>query len=200
MPKAPNINIQALPEWAWLAVGVGAFWLWNRGIRGATSDAVQAVGNVGAGIIEGIGEAVGIPKTDKAKCDKALAENNGADAGKYCSAGTLIMAMPGSFSDWMAGIFKEEKPVETQAGPLIVNKPKATQPKATQRTGYPSTKPGVIVEQSDCGITGLLCGPSFESDSKSWLSDSAIWQQSIYDASGEILRPVSITPVNGIRG
>ncbi len=106
----PPIPIPELPVWAWAALGFGAVWLWVRrpsaaevgqGIGGA---AVKLADGLISGTVKGIGGVVGVPDTDQAKCEAALAANDGAAAGKYCPAGTLIQAIPQSFADWLKGL------------------------------------------------------------------------------------------------
>lgn len=55
--------------------------------------AVEAVSGVTAGVAYGIGDAVGLPRTDMTECEKALAEGRTWDASFACPAGTFLSHM-----------------------------------------------------------------------------------------------------------
>lgn len=69
-----------------------------RGPGKAAADAAkvagQAVGGAVAGgatgIVHGIGDSVGIPRTEETECEKARREGRTFDASKYCDAGTFL--------------------------------------------------------------------------------------------------------------
>ncbi len=87
-----------------LAAGVavaaaGAWWIWRRGGLGAVvSDTASAAAgavvdladNVIGGTVTGIGQAVGIPKTNMNECERAKAEGRTWDASFACPAGDFI--------------------------------------------------------------------------------------------------------------
>lgn len=50
----------------------------------------SGVVNAGAGVVLGIGDAVGVPRTDMTECQRALAEGRKWDASFACPAGTFI--------------------------------------------------------------------------------------------------------------
>jgi len=52
--------------------------------------AAEAVLNTGAGVAIGIGDAIGIPRTNETECEKALSEGRTWDASFACPAGTFI--------------------------------------------------------------------------------------------------------------
>lgn len=56
----------------------------------ATTTVIHAAGQVGTGIVLGVGDAVGLPRTDLTECEKALAEGRTWDASFKCPAGTFI--------------------------------------------------------------------------------------------------------------
>jgi hypothetical protein len=197
-----TINVQAIPGWAWGAAGaaVVAFSIYAVARKpktradgkeismaeeiggGLVTTAVDVVDGVVSAVVKGIGAVIGVPDTDAELCEKAKREGELTAASFYCPA-----------SDFFGHVFSGTKPAAKPA-----TKP-ATKP-AGSGTAYPSNRPGVITESGDCGITGLLCGPSFESDSRSWASELAIWQTPTTDATSGILRPISITPIAGLRG
>jgi len=76
------------------AIIVGGVWIATRGVKGAVADVVGgaagAVVDAGAGAVLGIGDAVGIPRTDKTECQKALDEGRIWDASFACPAGTFL--------------------------------------------------------------------------------------------------------------
>ncbi|MBN3734638.1 hypothetical protein [Burkholderia sp. Tr-20390] len=60
------------------------------GLQGAAANvgaaAADAAGSVVSGTALGIGDVIGLPRTDKAKCQDALAMGNTFDASLYCPA------------------------------------------------------------------------------------------------------------------
>lgn len=65
-----------------------------KGIKGTAaavgSAAVDVVDGVVTGTVEGIGGAVGIPKTNQTECQKAKAEGRTWDASFACPAGEFV--------------------------------------------------------------------------------------------------------------
>lgn len=86
-------------EQAPIMIGAGlgllaVVWIAYKGIKGTAaavgSAAVDVVDGVIAGTVEGIGGAVGIPKTSQTECQKAKAEGRTWDASFACPAGEFI--------------------------------------------------------------------------------------------------------------
>lgn len=78
-----------------LAVGAAvAVFLFVRNARtvarGVVNGAASLAGDVAAGAIEGVGEQVGVPRTDVDKCAAAKAAGNSWDASFYCPAGDFL--------------------------------------------------------------------------------------------------------------
>lgn len=67
--------------------------------------AVRVATDAGKGIIVGIGEAVGIPRTDETECAKAKREGRTWDASFACGAG-----------DWLGYVFSGSDAGDVQAG------------------------------------------------------------------------------------
>lgn len=63
---------------------------WKRGAGQVGQDIGRAAGEAAAGVVVGVGEAIGIPATDLDRCARAKAEGNGWDASFYCPAGDYI--------------------------------------------------------------------------------------------------------------
>lgn len=63
---------------------------------GAASALVGAVGDAASGAVLGIGDVLGIPRTDMTECERALAEGRTWDASFACPAGTFISSLTGS--------------------------------------------------------------------------------------------------------
>ncbi len=57
---------------------------------GAASALVGAVGDAASGVVLGIGDAIGVPRTDMTACEQAIAEGRTWDASFACPAGTFI--------------------------------------------------------------------------------------------------------------
>lgn len=151
-----------LPAWAWAGIGFGAVWLLLRPKDAATAG--QAIGNalasaadgLIAGTVKGTAGIFGIPDTDEALCAAALAANDGTAAGKYCPAGTLIKAIPQSFSDWLAGL--AHKPVAPSGhggftGPTVSSKPTITAPSILNGGSF-ETQSNCLLLGVDCSVTG----------------------------------------------
>lgn len=57
-----------------------------------TEAAAGAVGSVASGAVLGVGDAVGLPRTDQTECQKALAEGRMWDASFACPAKDFLAA------------------------------------------------------------------------------------------------------------
>lgn len=83
------------------AVGVGAlalWWLSRNGNGQAVGEAVgsAAVGTIvgaGTGVVLGVGDAVGVPRTNQTECERAISEGRTWDASFACPAGTWIKSL-----------------------------------------------------------------------------------------------------------
>lgn len=66
----------------------------NGGLQGAAAGAasalVGAVGDAASGAVLGVGDVLGIPRTDMSECERALAEGRTLDASFACPAGTFL--------------------------------------------------------------------------------------------------------------
>lgn len=98
-----NLGIKALgkvPQWVWLAgaAGVALYIIKKGGIAPAAQAAVAAVvgtaGNAAtgaaSGVVLGIGDVIGIPRTDETLCEQAKRMGKNFDASKYCTAGNYL--------------------------------------------------------------------------------------------------------------
>ncbi|MFL6675887.1 MAG: hypothetical protein ACJ8LG_21670 [Massilia sp.] len=88
----------AFPMKAALAVAVLAavgvfFYVRNKGVTGVAADVTGAVLDTGAGVAIGIGDAIGIPRTNESECEKAIREGRTLDASFACPAGTFIKSL-----------------------------------------------------------------------------------------------------------
>lgn len=61
----------------------------EKAARNIAEGAVGLVDDIAAGAVEGLGVAVGIPKTDTQKCARARTEGDILDASLYCDAITF---------------------------------------------------------------------------------------------------------------
>lgn len=94
-----------LPLIGGLVIGLAALYLVNR-IRAAASDPagtaqgittgiIDGIGGAGAGVVVGIGETVGIPKTNLTQCQQDMASGRTWDASFSCPAGDFIKYVTG---------------------------------------------------------------------------------------------------------
>lgn len=82
---------------AGLAAVVLGLYVWRRGgignaAAGAGSAAVDAADGFVSGVVTGLGERVGIPRTSETECDRALRAGDTWRASFACPAGTFIAA------------------------------------------------------------------------------------------------------------
>lgn len=82
-------------------LGVAALALFMLTRKGAAQSVGESVGEAavstivgaGTGVVLGAGEAVGIPRTNKTECERAIAEGRTWDASFACPAGTFIKSL-----------------------------------------------------------------------------------------------------------
>jgi hypothetical protein len=102
VPKLPD-----LPWEVWAVVGLGlALVLWKAAGKTAADAGValgtagaQAVGGAVAGVSFGVGDALGVPRTNESECDRALREGRMWDASFACPAGKFIKGAWGAITD-----------------------------------------------------------------------------------------------------
>lgn len=62
--------------------------------QGLTAGVVGVAGDVASGVVTGtvlgVGDAVGVPRTDETECEKAMREGRTWDASFACPAGTFL--------------------------------------------------------------------------------------------------------------
>ena len=89
------MKVPALVWIAGAAVAGFALFAWRKGGIGNAAQAigegaVSAAGGLFTGAVTGIGDAVGVPRTEESACDAALREGRLWDASFACPAGTFI--------------------------------------------------------------------------------------------------------------
>lgn len=85
-----SIKTSTVAVLALIAVGTAFIVLRSRPATEWGAAVGSGVVNAGAGVVLGIGDAVGIPRTDMTECQRALAEGRRWDASFACPAGTFI--------------------------------------------------------------------------------------------------------------
>lgn len=95
MSASNNISKAAILAGAGLAL-VAFLWLKKKGVAGVAADVVDAVGDASAGVVLGVGDLWGVPRTDAGACTKARAEGRWLDASFYCPAGEFITSGAGA--------------------------------------------------------------------------------------------------------
>ena len=83
------------PQTLAIAAGLGvaallALYLAKKGVAGAVAGAVTAAGDAAVGTVYGIGDFIGIPRTDAERCAKAKAEGDLWAQSLYCPAATFV--------------------------------------------------------------------------------------------------------------
>lgn len=72
--------------------------------EGVVGGAGQVIVRTGEGAVLGIGDAIGIPRTDAEKCEAAIKAGNTLDASFYCPAGTFLKSAAGQVYDAVTGL------------------------------------------------------------------------------------------------
>lgn len=98
--KAGMAAVKKIPSWVWIASAAGvALYIIKKGsisaaVQGVTAGAVGAAGSAAtgaaSGVVLGIGDVLGIPRTDETACERAQRLGNRFDASKYCTAGQYL--------------------------------------------------------------------------------------------------------------
>lgn len=84
------MKTETLAILAVIAVGTAFVVLRSRPATEWGAAVGSGVVNAGAGVVLGIGDAIGIPRTNLTECDKALLEGRTWDASFACPAGRFI--------------------------------------------------------------------------------------------------------------
>lgn len=66
----------------------------RKGITGAAADAVGAVADAGAGVVLGVGDVLGVPRTEVTRCEAAKAAGNLWEVSLYCPASDYLAEVP----------------------------------------------------------------------------------------------------------
>ncbi|ABE49088.1 hypothetical protein [Methylobacillus flagellatus] len=92
--------LDAIPPWFWMlgAAGVALYIIKKGSVAAAAQDAVAGAisgvgslaGSVGGGVVVGVGDLLGVPRTNESKCEMAKRLGNSWDASRYCDAGDFI--------------------------------------------------------------------------------------------------------------
>lgn len=90
---SPNFPMKAMAAALFMAA-VAFYMLKKKGVTnvaaGATTEILGVVGDVGAGVVIGVGDVIGIPRTNMTECERALAEGRTWDASFACPAKTFL--------------------------------------------------------------------------------------------------------------
>lgn len=62
----------------------------NFGVADAAAGAVGVIGDAVGGVVVGVGDIIGIPRTNETECEKAMREGRTWDASFACPAGTWL--------------------------------------------------------------------------------------------------------------
>lgn len=100
MYNAALVAAKKVPAWAWLAgaAGVALYVIKKGGLanaaEGAAAGAVSSAGGVvkgaAGGVVLGLGDVIGLPRTNTTLCQKARALGDNYGASKYCTASEFI--------------------------------------------------------------------------------------------------------------
>lgn len=103
------MKLPALPWWAYAAAGAVLLVVVNRATGGAAARGLgaavgQAIPDAAAGVVLGLGDGLGVPRTDESECERAIREGRTWDASFACPAGRFIGSLlPGGTATPVAG-------------------------------------------------------------------------------------------------
>lgn len=80
----------------------------SQAASAATKATIGAAGDVGAGVVLGVGDSVGIPRTSQDQCDQDLASGRMWDASFSCDAGRFIRGATGGYVPQNVGGYRME--------------------------------------------------------------------------------------------
>lgn len=99
MFKAVKV-LEAVPSWVWVvgAAGVALYIIKKGSVTAAAQDAVAGavsgagglVGSIGSGAVLGVGDLIGVPRTNETLCEQAKRLGKTSEASKYCQAGDFV--------------------------------------------------------------------------------------------------------------
>lgn len=90
------LRLKDVPAPVWYTAGAAlALWLVLRKLTPAnaaniTSGVVNTAGNAAAGVVLGVGDQIGVPRTNPERCAAAMRDRKGLDVATYCPASTTI--------------------------------------------------------------------------------------------------------------
>jgi hypothetical protein len=75
---------------AGVVLGAVALYLLKKkvGVADVAAGAVGVLGDAAAGVVIGVGDVIGIPRTNETECERAIREGRTWDASFACPAGT----------------------------------------------------------------------------------------------------------------
>ena len=77
-------------EAALVVAGIVGLVLVTRNVKGLATGAVHVVGDAATGAVLGVGDVLGVPRTDETECQAAMREGRSWDASFACPAGTYL--------------------------------------------------------------------------------------------------------------
>ncbi|KDP85607.1 hypothetical protein CF70_012985 [Cupriavidus sp. SK-3] len=91
----------------------------NGGVQGVAAGVVKALfgaaGDAASGVVLGIGDAIGVPRTDMTACEQAIAEGRTWDASFACPAGTFLGSI---LSDRQPDVYGNATPLSEWMGTI----------------------------------------------------------------------------------
>lgn len=90
-----RLSVSPLTLLVGLAVVGGAWYVAKKGVAGAAAGVVSAAGEAAGGAVLGIGDVIGIPRTNETECARAMREGRTWDASFACPAGTFLSYLAG---------------------------------------------------------------------------------------------------------
>lgn len=127
------MNARALTIVAGVAVLALGLFVWRKGgvsnaAQAIGAGAVDAVQGAASGVVYGIGDAVGVPRTSESACAAALREGRTWDASFACPAGDFV----GSLLGWQtAPLISTAQAQQTATSGAIVRPPPAARDSIT---------------------------------------------------------------------
>lgn len=108
LPKISVPPMLAVYAGAAVVGALGLVWLFRNGAANAGATVARGALDVGAGAVLGVGDAIGLPRTNQSECDRALAEGRTFDASVACPAARFVGSFFGRRGD------EQARPIDRQ--------------------------------------------------------------------------------------
>lgn len=81
-------EVKQIPTWVWIGAGLAAFYVAQKSgiLKSLAASVAAAPGDIATGAVLGIGDSIGVPRTNAQRCAVARASGSTLDVVNYCPA------------------------------------------------------------------------------------------------------------------